>query len=380
MKRLFEISIGAIISLLLVTGCMHTTVKPEQPKSGQAAEKKTIFPATVTPEHQKNESLGVIGGTGAQKSTGLPETTVRSENKEEQLIKEIVKQFRSDYGKTDDKLGFLLAHIDSLHDEILIEVARRLVEFDDPRSIAALEKLEKHQQRKEISGSVAQIAGEGLEYFAAAPDLKKLKPGMPPVELEAIVKKYATNNNTAHKVIYSFMRKEYEANPVTYVPLFVEYYADASLARELAKKYPDLGDKGLAKCLRSTEVSVVSSCVGLIAGLKKFEYLDQIQAVSFRKKGNFDYTERNWSQIKSRAFNAYWFMGELSIKQLEQVLYVGTANEKRSAVNYLGNIKSKASLQVLKEYRKSNTNDKVFGQDLLKQLDSVILDGERALK
>ncbi len=187
---------------------------------------------------------------------GAPVAAGKSEYQAE---KERIAQFKTDYAKANDKLGFLLANVDSPHDEILLEVARRLVEFDDPRSIAALKKLQKHEPRKELGESVSTTARYGLEWFAAAPDLKKLKPGMSPAKLEALVKKYAWGYDVAHGAIYTFMKGEYEKDPKTYVPLIVEFYADSPLARELAKKYPDLEDKGLETCLQSTEVKVIGN-------------------------------------------------------------------------------------------------------------------------
>ena len=331
----------------------------------QAAEKKA------------SQHLGVAGGRGVETLASSPDVTGASEHERQQKRK---ARFREEYGKAANKLEYALANADSPHKEVLVEVVGKLGQFDDPRSIAALKKLEKIDLQFDGDIDVRGVAQSALNRIAAMPDLKKLKTGMSVTELESVTKKYVQGNDTARGAIHSFMRSEAEKDAEAYVPLLVEYYAENAPIRELVKKYPALGDKGLERCLRNREVSVVSNCVSLIAGLKKEQYLDNIQAIAFEKKGNFEYTDQNWSRIKGVTLNAYWHMRELALKQLEQVLYTGTFSDRRDAINYLGSMKTTASVQILKKYQTIYASDKDADSCLLKELDAVILYTEKVIR
>ncbi len=346
MKRI----IGIVSTAFFIFLILAMAANAEQPQSGQAAEKK------------------------ATSTVGEPETPGQREYREQQRINEKVKQFKADYEKATDKLAFLLSNAEDQDDEILIEVAFRLARFDDPRSIETLKKLEEHRPRKDLARNVLETARRSLEWLAVAPDMKKLKPGIRSVELEALAKKYATNNDTAHGFIYSFLKQEYEKDPETYVPLLVEYYAYTPLAQELAKKYPDLVDKGLEKCFKGSNASIVRSCIELAGSLHTPKYLARIYEVAYAEKGNIDYAVPvNSAMLRDMALSVYSLRGVEALPYLEKILYSKFDSDKSAVISRIGFDKTKEGLNILKRFKEFCAT-KGYAQDdeLQKQLNKTI--------
>lgn len=387
MKTTLYITLAAI-SCCVVVGCAHQAVKSDQPAPQSAALKSTApqakaliqakpkpqqaAPQGIAGAQVKDETpMGTVGGKGPVINNATLEAGPQIGKKDYAGTDAGVKEFKADYEKTDDKLAFLLAHVHEPHDLILAQVAGLLGRFDDPKSIAALKKLEQQGGREDLGVSVAQNAQSSLQRLAAAPDLKNIQPDMPATDLEALIIKYG-NNDVAHGYIYTAMKQEVDKDPAKYVPLFIEYYADAPLTAELTKKYPDIADKGLETCFSDTNASIVRSCIGLAGNLHDPKYLSQIYKVSYEEKGNIDYSiQSNSAQVRDMALDSFSWNVK-AMPYLEKILY-GTFNQDKSAaVSLIKTYNTPDSLIMLKKFKAYYVNTLGQDKDLIDQLNRAI--------
>ena len=350
------IAIYAVIAGVVVvsTGCTQQIVKHEKSAINQTAGQKEAKYAVVPPARKPNESPGIAGGTGQGKKDGSDTAALKKKYRIIGPLTPEVIQFYANFDKAEDKLGFLLANADTDSDAIAAKVAGLLGNFDDPRSIEALKKLREYQVHSEDAyESVAQNARVSLQWIEAKHDLKKLAPDMSADELDGLAKKYATGNDTAHKVIFDFIQDNYNKNPDKYVPILIKYYAHTSFAVEVAKQYPELADKGLDECLSGTNASTVAHCVQLIGQTGKAQYSQRICDMAFFNKGNINYQNDNdIGQLQSEAFFAYYYLGSRTIPYLEKILYSKYLNSRSRIVGRMEFYNTPESIAVLKRFQK----------------------------
>ena len=371
-----------VIVFLMLTGCVHSTVKKEQSASTRSSDNKIdAAQPTGQPEQKEPEALGVIGGSSADKKVEQNISPKKQESINYRGNDDQIKQFYAEYETSVDKLGFLLAHVDAPQDKILAQVASLLGRFDDPKSIAALKLLEQHGAREDSGVSVAQKAQESLQWLAAAPDLGKIQPSTSAADLEKLIIKYR-DNDVAHKYIYTAMKQTYENDPAKYIPLFIEYYASAYYASafqtiELAKKYPDITDKGLDKCLDGTNASNVGSCMVLVGKLGNSKYLDKISDIAFFNKGNIDYKKPQVAyNVRDQALTAYSYIGAKSLPYLEKILYSQNEDENPGVISTIAaryeTYGANESLGILLKYQKYCESQQICSQKIIDSLNRAI--------
>jgi hypothetical protein len=354
--------------------CAPGTAKQSQPVQSQAREEKK---PSAESRPGKQESLGVGGGSGPEQSNNAAEQ--KREPSAELISLEAsnaaVRQFYEGYDKATDRLGYLLSSLDSPYDAVLYAAAVELSAFDDPRSIEALKKLEKHQMREELARTVADGAQQSLDKIEYNRDQTKLTASRTTLgEKRAIIKKYSENmNRVARSNILRYLRDSAVKNPETYAPLIIEYFPYDDLAKRTAEKYPEYADKGLDRCLMSTSGNTVKECMRLVGKLKKSEYLERIYAITYERKGAIDYkNESEILQTRIGFSDVLYYFKEKTMEYSVKLLYSKYDEDISKAIGRIYSYKTDKARNILIKFKEYYKNKPVINKDILAKLDYCI--------
>lgn len=364
----------SVIGIALLTACAPSTIKQTQPvqNNNQAKEERKY---AIETKPIKQESLGIVGGSGPEQNSKSVEKGPSAERISIGESNAAVKQFYEGYDKATDRLGYLLSSINSKYDAVLYATTTELSAFDDPRSIAALQQLLHHQMREELVRTVADGAQQSLDTITFNRDKAKLTaPTASISEKRAIIKKYSEQGNrVARSNILRYLRDNAVKDPATYAPMIIEFFPYDDLAKASANKYPEYADQGLDRCLMSTSGNTVKECMRLISELNKNKYLDRIYSITYEGKGAIDYAnESEVMQVRIGATSMFVTFMYQALPYLEKILYGKYDKDREEAASIISHVHTEEAKNILLRFRDYYVKQLHYDKNILNSLDYAI--------
>lgn len=263
-------------------------------------------------------------------------------------------------------------------------IAKKLRKFDDCRAEDALKKLMKENACEDTGEDevfcVKWGASLSLQEVSSKKDLEKLTPELPLEEQLKIIKKYGPHphkNDFASHAVMGFLIMQADTNPDVYIPLLVEYFTLCHEILPIIGMYPKATNKGLLRCLNSSESTVVWTGINLARTLKKKELLGEVYDVAFGGVGKLDYTQQDdIEEIRSTAIALFRMFEKEAMPYYRGILYSDFQREKEFVISGIRDLASPDLYTLLREFyiHLQNTPDtakSLLAQRVLKKISKM---------
>ncbi len=275
------------------------------------------------------------------------------------------------YRQAQNRLAFLLSHADSEDEKILVWVAEELGNFADEDSVAALRKLERHQQKNREGLPVAGRARWSLERIAVAPLTKQLAVHDQPIRERATVaaKLAGMDNEAAQRAALRFLCGNVNKEPSVIVPLLVRHFPHERQGRYWAAKYPTLVRAEIMSPLRSQQAHILEGAAKLAEEVRATEAADQL--------AHFLYADRNdpgYAGVWSQSIGTLVAFGDDAVPSVTNVLYSRNMLTQMDAIAVLRQINSDKARAALGTFRAAleKYTRKARSGELVRELDRAL--------